>query len=48
MGPGWKAVCECNDDKVKYQCDAKCLDKSLSNSELYYDYASVSLKPKKN
>jgi putative lipase involved disintegration of autophagic bodies len=39
---GWTAVCGCNDDKKQYQCDNQCLDKSVSEAELYYDYAAVS------
>ncbi|KAG2212264.1 hypothetical protein INT47_001623, partial [Mucor saturninus] len=40
LGPTWKPVCSCMDNKIKYQCDAKCLDESVANSEMYYDYAS--------
>ncbi|GAA5811602.1 hypothetical protein MFLAVUS_005042 [Mucor flavus] len=40
VGRGWTAVCNCNDKNNQYQCDNKCLDKSLIDSELYYDYAA--------
>ncbi|CEG68919.1 hypothetical protein RMATCC62417_05080 [Rhizopus microsporus] len=37
----WKGICECSDKT--YSCDSQCLEKKLVSSELYYDYANVSL-----
>ncbi|KAI8091224.1 Alpha/Beta hydrolase protein [Gilbertella persicaria] len=36
---GWTAMCGCNDGKDQFVCDQHCLDKTIIQSEFYYDYA---------